>query len=329
MILIAAFCAASSCINEDYSLDNFDDSMTLLPGLSISENYTYNVPVMDAVKELTAEGDLLCDENGNYWISAKTLTGERKGEFTMTSEDFAAATKFKIGESRFVLQLPENMFSPIHLNLTNPTNEELILSLALMSGTDVVLLDGISVMPGECDVVLDQENAMNLVRKANGQPLGVTRFYLAKKSAGTKAGGNSGNLKFTISVSAPIVLTPENSLSYEYNCSLVSDLDIPEKYRDRSENLKGVIIHIEATSKVPADIAFSISGIGDYKIAAGSPESPAVTGMDWKLDDPFGQDNYHISIVATLPEGVTEPANLNKQQDLSIKVTSITFENGI
>lgn len=334
--LIAGFvllCTASflsSCINEEFSVKNLDTSITVLPELCIHTDVSYELPVSRVLSSIPESDKFVCDENGNYWIYGKTLTGESTCSYSASKTVLNSNKPFTLGNMKFAFQFPEEVFTPIYLDVFNPTDEPFSLSLTMATISESFVIGGYTIQPGNSTIIMDEAKVLDFLYKTRGQIVGLAKFALTRMNPSDENILESGNFK--VKAYAPVAIMPGEELEYEYDCPILTDL---------ADNHITLDIEVSVESRLPAEIDIclsdkaeelgfngSISGLDT--IQAGTTEEPAVTKMVWRIDNPDGLNKQIPFIVnAKIPDGRTGFAVLNKNQTVKISVNSIKFEKGI
>lgn len=347
-MMMAAF-TVCSCINDEYSVKNIDDEMSLLPGLTIEKHAQSAIPVEEVLSSLNKEGCLNFDKSGDYWLSGKSADGLTEVSFSVQKTYYNSTNRFKLEEVALFFQ-PSDMvelLSPLQLELYNPAPDDLELSMIVVAGLDRIELEGIPVKPGANTIILDDEKTMNFLKSKKDEIFAVSKFYLSKKSAITNSSvpastvNDASSYTFTVKVSRPVELYAGQSVEYEYLLSLDEKFDLDDINSDYLNKHLVLDLNLSVVNSIPADIDLSInkeseqyyfegtiSGLG--RINAGTVSSPATTDMIWTIESDHGiQGTLPVVVKAIVSDKEGSTVRFNKDQEISLNVNSIKFVNGI
>ena len=339
----------TSCINEDYSLENLDTTVTLIPGINVDCDIDADLGLIEVLNQYGGVStELTTDEKGNYIIVPRLYYGT--GSMTFSREQFRSGSVFNFDTIfNFCLQdlvfdafaNGDGVFCPIYLELNNPTDSPLFLRLTVYDAhsNERKAVDGIAVKPGKSTVILDQEEVTGLYGHPTGSFVYIQEIELYKDANSlTASQGNEGDdYVFTISPYIPVGIKPGQSFSYRKTSMFFSSLGLDEYISRFGNFIRKVTVDVSVTSSLPFDLdltqyttddpfCFKGSIAGMKTIAAGTLEKPVTTDMTLEIDAPDGFD-FEVSFLidGKVPQSMGAPVFLNENQNLNFHITSIKF----
>lgn len=345
-ILIAGALAFSSCIDEDYSLENLDTTVTVLPGLSITVDTTVDVPLSDILEE-GEEGPVSVTENGSYAIDGSCWRGN---DFEIPAEVFKESSAISIPNeflfSHYVL--PQygggliRMHSPICIEVENPTDEELEMRAVVNGKNKRIEVSGIMLKPGKQTVTLDDEAVKELFCPFDSDVI-VDNIVLYRKSAGSpavKTLGTPSSYVFSFNAELPMVFRAGDGLEFIYHTDVMDESGVIDAIEDTGMDVTSFELQLSITSTLPFDITLSANtqseqGDGsitlDKTIAAGSLGHPVTTDLNLIAKLPYGINSLlsiGTELSAIVPSTVKGDVTLTKDYSITLNTYKISLDEG-
>lgn len=345
-ILIAGALAFSSCIDEDYSLENLDTTVTVLPGLSITVDTTVDVPLSDILEE-GEEGPVSVTENGSYAIDGSCWRGN---DFEIPAEVFKESSAISIPNeflfSHYVL--PQygggliRMHSPICIEVENPTDEELEMRTVVNGKNKRIEVSGIMLKPGKQTVTIDDEAVKELFCPFDSDVI-VDNIVLYRKSAGkpaVKTLGTPSSYVFSFNAELPMVFRAGDGLEFIYHTDLMDESGVIDAIEDTGMDVTSFELQLSITSTLPFDITLSANtqsehGDGsitlDKTIAAGSLGHPVTTDLNLIAKLPYGINSLlsiGAELSAVVPSTVKGDVTLTKDYSITLNTYKISLDEG-
>lgn len=350
IIAVAVSLFTVSCINEEYSFKDFDNSASLLPDICMETDTDINFEV--SIKQLLMNGDghqePFQDSEGFFWIVLQSYSDATEATHILNGEDvspyggdcylYDATLGYDLYHS-ILAPLYENgskPHTPIYVKLENPDALEGSVTIEVQAGSsdsNAVYFSGLPLQLGQNEYVLDSEEMMSLMSDyyRSSQRL---YFYFTPKEETVEP-----QKSYTIKVSARISvgIMPGENYSFQYDSSL-----LPELGFSFEKDIFSLSMESSVVNSIPADLALSVSnnaGHAQYleeymfngsitgleSIPAGSVSVPSVTDMSVNIKGTNG-----INMIIPFKFGVSVPGNkpvrLNAGQKISLKISNVKLQ---
>lgn len=345
ILAIASVLALNSCINEEYSIKNMDDSIRIMPGITLNKELHYDIPINTGLgigEDVWAP--LHTFSNGDYYLKAystyyRTESAQcsfyvYEGEDPIHLDEASLTLEFNGDIVGRLLSLGTILHAPIMLRLDNFDNIEGKLSILVHNYRNETLeFNDIELKPGINDITLDSEALMQYIAKNYTDSIQLDFTVTPKDGPYTYT-----QCMITTNALVPIELMPGQEINYEHmgdvrNCDLSLD-DFPASVL---YNRIVLSVKLSIENNIPAEIMINIpenqngnnARIEGLKpIQADSLEAPSTTEMEWRIEAPNGLE-YALAFQITAKIAGDKPVPLNNRYGLKFNMKSIKFENGI
>lgn len=338
-----------SCINENYSLENLDTTVTVLPGLTIPVKTTTDIPAIDFLGQ-TQDGILVVDDNKNF---AFKFDSKGNNRFEISADDFESAKSIDV-PTEFVIRrynLPDalregevNMHSPVRLEIENPTGAVMYLSAKVhKDNCPTAYVSGIKVAPGKSVVTLDSPEIRNMFCPFTSDVL-IYEIMLHKEYTAVPSGiapaSTIYSYTFGIDATLPLVFYPGDGIVATYQSEVFDNAGVIDAIESTGLDLTNLMLEISAVNTLPFDIHLGMDTMSgetrgsvsaDKDIAAGTEKDPSTTDFKVSADVPGGIHSLRyiqLNVSAVVPETFTSEVVLNANQNLSLKVNNADMADG-
>lgn len=350
IIAVAFSILTVSCINEEYSFKNFDNSASLLPDVRTEADTDINFEV--SIKQLLMNGDAyqepFQDSEGDFWIVLQSVSDGTEATHTLNGEDvspyggecylYDATLSYNLSYS-FLEPLYENgskPHTPIYVKFENPDALEGSVTIELQAGSsakNAVYFSGLSLKPGQNEYILDSEEMMSLM---SDYYLSTQRlFFYFTPEEGTVVPQKSYTIKVSARISVGIM--PGESYSFQYGSSLLSELGFSFE-----KDIFSLSLESRVENSIPADLVLSVSNstgheqymeeymfkgsiTGLKNIPAGSVPVPGVTDMSVNISGTNGI-NKIIPFMFGVSVPGDRPVRLNAGQKISVNISNVKLQ---
>ena len=339
ILAIASVLALNSCINEEYSIKNIDDSIKIMPGIALNKEAHYEIPLHTGLgigEEIWAP--LHTFSNGDYYLKAYSTYYQTEAAqcsfyifndgIPIKLEDAGMTIEFNgylVGQ---LLSMGTILYAPIMISLDNITNVEGKLSILVHNFRNETLeFNDIELKPGINDITLDSEALMQYI--ANNYLYPIQLDFTVTPTNGPYP---PTYCQITTSALVPIEIMPGQEINFDHAGNIWNgNLSIDDIPPSMLYNRTVLSLDLSVENNIPAELIINIPEDTDGNnarieglkpIQAGSLEAPSITEMSWKIEAPRGLE-YAFSFQITAKITGDKPVPLNDRYGLKFNMKSI------